>query len=182
VPQMRYQSRSAAAVSSGPLSMRRCAGAPREATRRSTVATTPSESMRWAAWTARASRVKSSTTLSSLMRRRSAVSSKQKSNAHTSLGQLARSLAAVPSVSRRRLALRCGAVGEPAALGFALRWPLQALVAPDPPCALGVGDQTLTVSHRMGLAPPQAGMTPHGPCATPGGDGTAWALRHPRRG
>ena len=42
VPYMRRQSRNAAAVSSGSLSMRRCAGAPRSATRHSTAATTPS--------------------------------------------------------------------------------------------------------------------------------------------
>ena len=64
--------------------------------------------MLWAASTASASRVNSSTMLRSLMRRRSAVSSNWKSRAHTSLGRWARSRAAVPSVSRRRLALRCG--------------------------------------------------------------------------
>ena len=51
-----------------------------------------------------------------------------------------------------------GAVGEAAALGFALRRALQALVAPDAPCALGVGHQALAVRHDMGLAPPQPWM------------------------
>lgn len=41
VPQIRHQSRSPVAVSSGPLSMRGCLGGPRSAGRRSTVTTTP---------------------------------------------------------------------------------------------------------------------------------------------
>ena len=56
-----------------------------------------------AAWMARASRVNSSTMLSSLTRRRSAVSSNWKSRAHTSLGRWARSRAAVPVGARNRV-------------------------------------------------------------------------------
>ena len=101
--------------------------------------------MLWAASTQRASLVNSSTMLSSLTRRRSAVSSNWKSSAHHVVG----ALGAQPSG---------GAVREPAALGPSLRRALQALVAPDAPCALGVGHQALAVRHDMGLAPPQAWM------------------------
>ena len=139
VPQMRHQSRKAAETSSGPLSMCRCRRAPAS----DEVLNGGDDavgSMRRAALMARASRVNSSTTLSSLMRRKSAVSSNWKSSAHTSWA-----LGAQPGG---------GAVGEP----VALRLPLQgvaALVAPQVPCALGVGDQALTTGHGMGLTPPQ---------------------------
>ena len=47
-----------------------------------------------------------------------------------------------------------GGVGEPVAFRFPLHG-VAALVAPQVPCALGVGDQALTTGHGMGLTPPQ---------------------------
>ena len=101
--QMRHQSRKAAETSSGPLSMCRCRRAPAS----DEVLNSGDDavgSMRCAALMARASRVNSSTMLSSLMRRKSAVSSNWKSSAQTSFGRWTRSRAAVPSASRWRFA------------------------------------------------------------------------------
>ncbi len=56
-PESRHQSRSAQAISAGPLSIRRCLGAPRWVTRRSRQATTPSAPMERPTSIARASRV-----------------------------------------------------------------------------------------------------------------------------
>ena len=52
-----------------------------------------------------------------------------------------------------------GAVGEPAALGLALRRALEAFISPDAPCALGVGHQPIVARHRIGFASPEAWMT-----------------------
>ena len=68
-----HKPRSAWAVISGPLSIRRCSGAPRSATSRSSVATTMSASMPRATSITSDSRVNSSTMLSSFSARPSAV-------------------------------------------------------------------------------------------------------------
>ena len=103
MPENRHQSRSALAVSSGPLSQRMYPGAvPRPATIRSSVAAVASALMRLAATTASASRVCSSTTLSSFRTRPSAVWSNWKSSAQTWFGRSARSLAAGTAESPRR--------------------------------------------------------------------------------
>ena len=145
MPCMRHQSRRAHAMSSGPLSILRRSGAPRCEARRSTTAATPSASMLRATCTARASRVSSSTVLSSLIRRPSAVSSNWKSNADTWFGRRARSLAAVPSPGRRRLARRCGGRCKPS-------WRQMRLVA------LRVGHQPFPPGHSVGFTPARAGI------------------------
>ena len=85
--------------------------------------------------------------LSSLTRRRSAVSSNWKSRAHTSLGRWVRSRAAVPSVA--------GAA-----------WPCAAADAADP-------RRARRAVCAWGWSPAPRGAPPHGPCATPGVDCSA---------
>ena len=86
----RHQSRSALAVSSGPVSQRMYPGAvPRTATIRSSVAAVASALMRLAATIASASRVCSSTMLSRFRTRPSAVWSNWKSSAQTWSGRSA---------------------------------------------------------------------------------------------
>src|SRR5829696_3395368 len=108
VPDSRHHSRSAHAISSGPLSARRCAGAPRSATRASRTWTRSSAVQRRPTRIAIASRVCSSTMLASFNLLPSAVWSNSKSIAQTWLGRSARSRSAVPVAMRRRLRERTG--------------------------------------------------------------------------
>src|SRR5918994_7811664 len=136
---MRHQSRSAHAISSGPLSIRRCPGAPGGATSRSMMATTSSALQCRPTSVARASRVCSSTMLHSFSLLRSAVSSNWKSMAHTWFGRSARSSG--PAARR------------PGALTPAGRRPAQPLVPPQSPRALAVDGVTLAAKDHVRRLP-----------------------------
>ena len=130
----------APAMSSGPLSMRRCRDAPPAATRASTTATTWSASQLRPTRFARASRVRSSTMFSSFSLRRSAVSSNWKSSAQTWLG--------------RSALLRRG----PKALCLAGSGPEQALGAPQSLRALAVDAPALPAQDRVRRLPAPSRM------------------------
>ena len=109
VPENRHQSAIAPAMNSGPLSKRTNLGTPRWVPKQSSVATTRSASMERSTTMARASRVYSSTMLSSLMVRPSTVVSYWKSSAHTTSGAIGdRAPIAVPMPRKGFLRVRYG--------------------------------------------------------------------------
>ena len=144
VPQMRHQARGAAETNSGQLSMRGWAEAPRWRTRRSMAVMAPSASMLCGL-----DREGLSGELVDVIEQLDAAQIGGLLELEVQHPHMVWALGAQPSG---------GAADEAAALGFALRRALQTLVAPDALCALGVGDQALAVSLRMGLAPSEAWM------------------------